>query len=55
MAAKLADMEPKQDRTATAGTGFVINIHNSGGQTVSVSTTPLPKPVDVIDVEPTNE
>ena len=25
LAAKLADMEPKQDRAATTGTGFVIN------------------------------
>jgi hypothetical protein len=54
LAAKLADMEPRQDRNVASGPGFSINI-NLGGQTVSLSATkPLP-PADVIDVEPNNE
>lgn len=51
LAAKLADMEPKQDRSGAAGPGFTISI-NLPGQTVNLSAT---KSVDVIDVEAKDE
>jgi hypothetical protein len=48
---KVGNLEPKEDKSASAGAGFSINI-NLAGQTVSLSAPNTPKlpQADVIDV-----
>lgn len=48
---KVGNLEPKEEKTASAGPGFQIQI-NLGDQSVSLNTSPTPKlpQADVIDV-----